>query len=219
MKKPVYKHIRTRYISGGGMRTAVHKPKFDSFAPEMASLTPKRTIFYERPVLVGADHDGHDWKEVGFTTKNSGKFIVGASGANMDRVRLYGIVYAKLDPETTELELMEQGHILPLLGRLRKLKDSDMLVLGGGILSIVHEPLAERTIIAGGLCGEFGQVTKSMLKSALSMLERKGEAGADNGYRLEIHANDTIMASDIVGSALKRDEVLDWLHSAHILVG
>ncbi len=201
------------------MRTAVHKPKFDSFAPEMASLTPKRTVFYERPVLVGADHDGHDWKEVGFATKNSGKFVVGASGANMDRVKLYGIIYANLEPDIAELALMEHEHILPLLGRLRKLKDPDVLVLGGGVLRIVHEPLEVRKIIAGGLCGDFGQVPKSVLKSALSMLERKGESMEDNGYLLEIHANDTVMASDIVGSVLKRDEVLDWLHSAHILVG
>jgi len=225
LKKYAYKAFRFLIYTLGDMRTVVHKPhnpgldRHNSFAPEMASLTLKRTIFYDKPVLVGADNDRLDWKEVRFESKNNGKFVVGTSGPNMDHVTFYGIAYAGQNPEPTDMGLIEHGHILPLLARFRKLKDLNILVLGGGSMSIVHEPLIERVIKVGGICGEFGYVTKNMLKSALSSLERKGEAGADNGYLLEIHANEIIVASDIVGSELKRDEVLDWYHSAHIVVG
>jgi hypothetical protein len=220
LKKPVYKTFRFLIIIGGEMRTEEHKPhRHDSFAPGIASLTQKRTIFYDRPVLVGADNDGIIWKEVGIESKHSGKFVVGASGSNGDRVTFYGLVYANQNPSPEDMKLIEHGNILQLLMRLRKLTEPNILVLGGGSLSIVHEPLIGRAIEVGGICGEFGYVTKNMLKSALSMLERKSGAGDDKGYRLEIHANDTIVASDIAGSALKKDEVLDWYHSVHIPVG
>lgn len=197
------------------MRTAPHgqkQRKFNSFAPGIASLAPKE-IFYDKPVLVGADFEGDKCREVPFESKNSGLFLLGADGSAMNRVRLFGFLWVTRD-EPAMLELIGHCNVMPRLKMLGKLANEDVLILGGGMLVVEHEPLESRVMIAAGMSNEFGSVTRCMIKRALRSVDVDGEAAPGRGYRLDIRAN------DIAGPASsKTSEVLDWFHSVHILVG
>ena len=197
------------------MRTAESRPKpkkYDSFAPAIASLAPKN-IFYEKPVLVGADIEGQKCREVPFESKNSGLFLLGADGPAMDRVRLFGLLWVGSD-EPTMLGLIGHCDVMASLKKLGKLANEDVLILGGGILVAEHDLLKGRVMVAAGMSNEYGAVTKSMIRRALRSIDRDGEAVPGKGYMLDIRAN------DIAGPASsKSPEVLDWFHSVHIFVG
>jgi len=195
------------------MRTALPKPKkYNSFAPAIASMAPKN-IFYDKPVLVGADIEGQKCDEVPFESKNSGLFLLGADGPAMDRVRLFGLLWVRND-EPTMLELIGHCNVMARLKKLGRLANEDVLILGGGMLVVEHEPEESRVMVAAGMSNEFGAVTKNMIRRALRSVDSDGEVAAGRGYRLDIRAN------DIAGpESSKSPEVLDWFHSVHILVG
>jgi len=193
------------------MKHTQTRPRIVSFSSEIASLIPKKEIFFDKPVLLGADRAPLDWKEVKLETRNAGKFVVGAYNTDSrNRVRLYGILWASRNPDPSEMELIGHRDILPILARLGKIKDVDVLVLGGGVLCMVHEPPEARSMMAGGSSDEFGRVPTTLMQETLLPFIHENVTNGKGGYSLEVRGYD-------VANPMSA-EARDWYLSAHMFV-